>query len=123
MATESEESLRKQAQAIRNKLDRIETEKLRATNGPKVGQCFVYSNSYGDGKRWNLYLIVTKMDKDGNLSGWSFQKTSLGVFTVETETFWHGLTLNGSQPTTVNRFWSEYRKFLRALPKAEGRQK
>ena len=103
---------------LQSRLDRIDSEQLKSSNAHHVGRAFVYSYSYGTGERWNLYCIVERMGKDGDLYGWQFEIDTDRRVQVMKQS-WYGKTLDGGsyKRIRISVFWREFDKLLKFLSK------
>ena len=72
--------------AAQNDLHAIELRKTKLAREKLVGRCYKTRNSYGSNCRgWTMYIRVNKMDMDGDLSGFTFQKDSAGNFYINSK--------------------------------------
>jgi len=89
----------------------------------QVGRCFTYSNSYGEGERWPIYVrIVSFNEKDMSYETVQFQHTSMHNIEIE-----HRRTYNfeGRSSFGVDRGWTpipleEYEKARKQLLRLVG---
>lgn len=103
--TDDEESLRKQAAVIRDKITRIEDKRRFEESVALQGKCFRYRNSYScpkdDSERWWLYQRVLRVTKDGWLVVFRFQTDQYGKTEIEPE---HRSMSSLGEPITAKQF-------------------
>lgn len=115
---ETVEHLRKIAGEAQDKLWRIEADRRRKENGPKVGKTFRTRNNYSCPEKpsdyWWLYAKVTRMDEGGLLYATTFQTDRYGQITIQYDNCIHHAQYYSACPVgQLNKAW---RALVKKLP-------
>jgi len=101
---------------LRAEQSRRESAALIRRNKKHVGKCFSYLNSYGSSyPKWTMYAKVTRIDADGNLHGFTFQKTSMNIYEAQFEKLWFGRGIESFNLVDKQEFEEARRQFLDVL--------
>lgn len=90
-----------QAQAILNRHRDLQRAADVREKKSLIGKCFRYRNTFGDGKHWWLYTVVTSVNRWGHLHGLSFQTKSDGSTEIEPRNY---LSLSGWKEISRQEF-------------------
>lgn len=105
--------LNKIIKKAREELYKIESEDKIKINKKFVGKCFKYENGYNNDDRWSMYIIITKLSKNGSLEGWSFQTNSDESTEISREAY--GSIWSEHIEITHDEFWEAWYKLLSNL--------
>lgn len=82
--------------------DTIIAASRKAENAKLIGKCFRFSNSYGHGSRWWLYIKITGVDKNGWITVTKAQRCHHGRITIEQDSQFH---MNDTYEAITPRAW------------------
>lgn len=99
---------------LRHELERIEEIERTAKNQALVGKCFRYRNSYGTGKKWWSYVLVTGCGDYWPIV-FNFERTPVGHYQIREEDPYS--CLDACESISRGAFDAAWDQFKASLPK------